>query len=528
MAEPRSPRELNVEQLRQRAAQLVAEGKVTEAVQHLLDVIAHLALDRQRLLRKHLGRTSERVNEAQLSLLQELLGEITKDATTLQGPGAELPDDVRPKKQRKGHGRGKLPDDLARVDNVIPVPEAERACPHCGGDRECIGFDVSETLERKPAEMYVIVNKREKLACRPCEQGVTTAPAPDQVIEKGRPGPGLLTDVIIGKYVDHLPLNRQRAIYQREGVDIPISTMVDWVAAVARSLSPLALRLESLVLGAYVVNADDTGVKVLDRDEPGGAKRGHLWCYVGDRQYCVFRYTPDWSKEGPQAFLDSRVGWLHVDAYKGWDGLFNRANATAIEVACWAHARRPFAELALNGDARAGPVVALVRELYAVESRASEAGVDEETRLKRRQAESAPLVDQIVRACREIRGRYPPTDPLAKAGGYVVNQERALRRFLEDARLYLDNTVVERRLRPVACGRKNYLFCGSDTAAERAAVIYSLMGSCALAGLDPRAYLTWVLAKLEIERVPMHRIDELLPHAWASICPASARILPSR
>lgn len=507
----------------------MAEGKIEEALDHLLSVIAHLDLDRQRLLRKHLGKTSERVSEAQLSLLKQLLGDVTPEATTLPPPEAELPDEIRPKRNRKpGHGRRKLPENLRREENIIRVCDEERACPLCGRERTCIGYEERETLERKPAEMFIIVDKREKLACHPCEEGVVTAPAPEKVIEKGRPGPGLLADVIIAKYVDHLPLNRQRAIYLREGVDLPVSTMVDWVAAVAASVTPLVLCLESHVLRSHVVNGDDTGIKVLDRDEPGGSKKGHLWCYVGDRKYVVFRYTPDWTKEGPQAFLATREGWLQVDAYKGWDGLFNRPNAIAVEVGCWAHARRPFAELALDGDARAGPLIELVRKLYEVETRATHEDVDAAERLRRRQAESAPLVDTIVTACQEIRGRYPPTDPFAKAAGYVLNQERALRRFLEDGELFLDNTLVERRLRPVACGRKNYLFCGSDTAAERAAIIYSLMGSCALAGVEPRAYLTWVLTQLEVQRFPMSRIRELLPDSWANVCPESARIRPSR
>jgi transposase len=515
---------VDIDKVRATANAMVAAGNMAEAIEYLLHQLMNTELDRRRLLRKHLGQTSERVSTNQLELLLQLLGD-----APIPPPVVELPPRPTPKKQRTpGHGRSKLPETLRREERLHLVPTDERSCPHCGGARVCIGWEVSETLERIPAEMFVIIDKREKLACRPCEQGVAVAPAPEKVIDKGRPGPGLLADVIIGKYVDHLPLNRQKAIYLREGVEIAVETMVDWVAAVANSLAPLACRLEALVLGAHVVGADDTGIKVLDRDAPGGAKKGHLWCYIGDATHAVFRYTPDWSKEGPQSFLAKREGWLQADAYRGYDGLFNRKDATAIEVACHAHARRPFAELAHEGDARAAPIVALYQRLYAVEALATEENLAPEERRRRRQEDSASIVDAIVASCVEIRGRYPPTDPLGKAAGYVLNQERALRRFLEDGRLAIDNTLVERRLRPVAMGRRNYLFAGSDSGAERAAQIYSLVGSCALVGVAPRAYLTWVLEQIQMRRFPMSRIDELLPASYAKNCPDSARIKPSR
>ncbi len=494
-------RRLDIDEVRARGRRLVEEGKIDEAFEYVMSLLAHTELDRQRLLRKHLGQTSERVSDAQLSLLKQILGE---QPGVLTPPTVELPSRTRPKGDKKpGHGRAKLPEHLPREEHVHTVPAAQRACPGCGGDRVCIGYEESETLERKPAQFFVVVDKREKLACKRCEEGMATAPAPDKVIEKGRPGPGLLADVLVGKYADHLPLNRQHGIYRREGVDLAVSTMVDWVARVAASLTPLALRLEELVLAAHVLGADDTGIKVLDKDAAGGSKKGHLWCYIADATHAVFRYTPDWTKEGPQSFLDTRRGWLQVDAYRGYDGLFKRASATAVEVGCWAHARRPFAELVLEGDARAAPLVELIGKMYDVEAHATEDQVDADERLRRRLADSAPIVDAVVMRCHDDRGRYPPTDPLAKAAGYVLNQERALRRFLEDGRLCIDNTLVERRLRPIATGRKNYLFCGSDTGGERAAVMYTLLGSCALVGVDPRAYLAWVLTQLETRRFPM-------------------------
>jgi transposase len=520
-------------------AALLADGKSADALERIRQVLlllrdrfAHQELEIGRLLRKQMGRTSERVSEAQLSLLVQLLGEQAGQTTpepALPPPAAELPDSAVPKPdKKKGHGRGRLPAHLRREPIVHPVPAEERACPICGEARDCIGYEISEVLRRRPAEFWVEEHQREKLACRPCDQGVAIGPVPDKVIAKGRPGPDLLAQVIVAKYADHLPLNRQRAMYLREGVDLPVSTLADWVAAFHQTVVPLVMRLGDRVLGAHLVNADDTGIKVLDRDAPGGAKKGHLWCYVGDARDLIFRYTPDWSKEGPQSFLATRRGWLQADAYRGYDGLFNRADATAVEVACWAHGRRPFAELALEGDARAAPMIQWCQKLYAIEAQATADGVSTDERLARRQAESTPLVDAISAWCAVVRGRYPPSDPLARAAGYVINQNRALRRFLEDGRLPLDNTLVERRLRSVATGRKNYLFCGSDTAGDRAASAYTLLGCCALIGIDPLAYLTWLLTQLATGTFRAARIDDLLPATWAETCPPEARISPSR
>jgi transposase len=528
-----------LDDVRAQARDLLAAGHAEQALDLVLSVLARtlddktrLELDRARLLRKHLGQTSEKVSSAQLSLLTALLSGQAPEPTAVP-PLVELPPvPDKPKGSKKGHGRSRLPENLERRERIHAVPEAERGCPTCGDERRCIGYETSETLERIPARFSVEVHKREKLACGTCDEGVVTAPTPDKVIEKGRPGPGLLADVFVGKYADHLPLNRQRSLYKREGVDLPVTTLVDWIAAIVRSVEPVTEYLARRVLTAYVVHADDTGIKVLDGDAPRGAKRGHLWCYVGverDGETCAaFRYAPDWKADAPRAFLDERVGWLVADAYKGYDALFTRANATAVEVGCWAHAPRPFAELVIAQDARAAPILELIRELYEVERRATEDRDDADARLRRRIEWSAPRVDHIVERCREIRQTCPPSEPLAKGAGYILNQEQALRRFLEDGHVPIDNTLVERRLRPVAIGRKNYLFAGSDAGAERAAAAYTLLGNCALAGVNPRAYLVWLLSKLELERFPMSRIGELVPQRFALVCSPDERVPTSR
>lgn len=528
---------MDLDKVRGLLVEMIAAGRQADAIEMVIGLLARLRdqntrleLDRMRLLRKHLGQTSERVSGNQLDLLMSLLGEAMIPAPkpedeTLSPPAVSLPKG----NGKKGNGgRKPLPPHLPRIDIPHPVADADRVCPVCGQTRATIGHEASEVLEFVPAQFRVERHHREKCACKACEEGVAIAPVPDKVIEKGRPGPGLLAHIVVSKYADHLPLNRQRTIYLRDGVDLSPSTMAEWVGAVHKSVEPLVRRCIHHALASHVLQADDTGIKVLDQDAPGGAKRGHLWCYVGDATWAAFDYTPTWEKEGPQTFLAERRGWLVADAYKGYDGLFSRSGATAIEVGCWAHARRGFAELAQAGDARAAPMLLHLRHLYEIESSATDEGVDPDERHRRRQEYSVPILDEIGRLVAKIINDEPPKSALAGAAGYVVNQWTALRRFLEDGRLPIDNTRVERALRPVAVGRKNYLFCGSDTGAERAASAYTLLGTCALVGVDPRAYLKDVLTKLEMQRFPASRIDELLPPNWILTAPEAARVPPRR
>jgi hypothetical protein len=283
------------------------------------------------------------------------------------------------------------------------------------------------------------------------------------------------------------------------------------------------------VIDAHVLHADDTGLKVLDEKAPGGAKKGHLWFYVGDATHCAVVYTPDWSKSGPGLFLIARKGgWLVVDAYKGYDHIFDRDEDPPIEVGCWAHARRPFVELADRGEPRVATMLLYVKRLYEVERASKDANEDDAQRLARRQRESAPIAEQIGQWCASNHGSDPPESTFTKAIGYVVNQWRALTRFLEDGALPLDNTLVERALRGVSTGRRNYLFAGSDRGAMRAATIYTIIATCKLCGVEPMAYVTDVLSRIEAGTFTHGELREILPDRWRETAPASALIAPSR
>lgn len=361
---------------------------------------ARLELDRMRLLKKHLGQTSERMGQEKLQLLLSLLPEEERPADALvpavevapieSAPteGAQSDASAPPSTKKKGrdkHGRKPLPDSLRRVD-VPPheVPAEERVCATCGKDKICIGHDRDEVLCYRPAELFVAVHTREKLACPDeCKGELSTAPGPDKVIEKGRPDASLLAKITVGKYEDFEPLNRQKKFFERLGYSPPVSTMVDWTGATTTVLQPIEKLIKKLVLDAYLLQGDDTGLKVLDEKAPGGAKRGHLWFYVADATLCAVVYTPDWSKQSAGLFLHARKGGLFVgDAYKGYDHLFTREEQPLIECGCWAHARRPFVELAERGEARAAVLLHHVKKLYEVERLATEArdGPDESAR----------------------------------------------------------------------------------------------------------------------------------------------------
>jgi transposase len=492
---------------------------------------AELELDVMRLLKKHLGKTSERVSDEQLAFLFELMPKEERPADALvPAPDVALAQDETSTTKKNGkHGRKPLPDALRRVDIEIPVPQAERPCAICGKERVCIGHETSERLQFIPAQFFVEVLKREKLACDACEKDVSTAAAPDAVIAKGRPGASTLARIVVGKYEDHEPLNRQKKIFERLGVSLPTSTLADWVGATAMALEPIADLIRKLVIEARVLHADDTGLKVLDEKAPGGAKKGHLWFYVGDATLCAVVYTPDWTKAGPGLFLATRRGgWLVADAYKGYDHIFTRDEEPPIEVGCWAHARRPFVELADRGEPRVATMLLYVKKLYEIERASKDANEDDALRLARRRAESAPIIEAIAEWCAANHDSDPPGSAFAKAIGYVVNQWRALTRFLEDGALPLDNTLVERALRGVATGRRNYLFAGSDRGALRAATFYTIIATCKLCGVEPMAYVTDVLSKIEAGTFTHGQLRDILPDRWREAATPNALIAPTR
>ncbi len=505
------------------AGQLISEGRSDEAlasVEHVLrEVLEHvdrLKLENQKLRKARYGRLSEKISVDQLALFVQAALEARPTEPAPPAPPPESDAPVAPPTKRRGStGRRELPADLPREERVYEPAAAECQCAVCGVAKSVIGYETSEELEYVPATLKVIVHKRAKYACRPCQGEVVVAPAPPKVIDKGLPGPGLLAAVTLSKYGHGLPLNRQEAIWELAGHRLPRSTTAGWVEATAELLAPVVERIRVRALSAHVLHCDDTGICVLDRDHPKGSKRGHLWVYLGDEEWAVYDYTPNWTKAGPVRFLAERRGWLVADGYAGFDEVFERPEVRAA--GCWAHARRYFVEALESGDARASLALRWMQALFAVERRASDDGLNADDCLALRRSESVPLIHGLGQwlAATANDESVEPKSPLRQAVGYTLGRWPALLAFLEDGRVPMTNNAAERALRRIAVGRKNWLFAGSDAGAQRAAIAYSVLATCQLQGVEPWSYLRDVLAKIAAGW-PARRIDELLPDRWAA------------
>jgi hypothetical protein len=323
--------------------------------------------------------------------------------------------------------------------------------------------------------------------------------------------------VAISKYADHLPLYRQEGIFRRHGVELSRSTLCDWMAVAAELLSPLVAAMTRRVLTSKVIRVDDTPVTV---QIPGGrgTKTGRLWVYLGDNDhpFAIYDYTPDRRADGPERFLKAyRTGYLQADAYSGYAGLHARG---IIEVGCWAHARRKFFEARTSDPERAHAAIAWIGRLYEVEQEAREQGWDEARRHAARQERSRPLLTSFGSWLEAGSGKVLPKSPIGEAVAYTRSNWVALSRYLEASFLSIDNNASENALRPIAVGRKNWLFCGSDRGGRTAAVLMSLTASCKALHVEPFAYLRDVLERVSTH--PNSRIAVLLPDRWK---PAESR-----
>ena len=470
--------------------------------------IEHLKLQIAQLRRMQFGRKSEKL-ERQIEQLELKLEELETAKATRENLLASLTE-TTPKQASAKPVRQSLPEDLPR-EVKVHEPSVE-ACPGCGGRLRKLGEDVSEVLERVPEHFKVIRHVRPKLSCSSCER-IVQAPAPSRPIERGLAGPGLLAHVLVAKYCDHLPLYRQSEIYAREGVELGRSTLADWVGGTSRLLSPLVEAIGRHVLATPKLHADDIPVPVL---APGNGKTkiGRLWTYVRDDRPAAdtappavwFAYSPDRRGEHPRFHLRSFRGFLQADGYAGFHHLYDGGEIQ--EAACWAHVRRKFYELEV---AHASPIAAAalqqIAALYAIEEEIR--GRPPDGRLQIRTNRAGPLLDSLHAWLEKTLTQVSRKSEIAAAIRYALSRWRALVRYAEDGRLEIDNNAAERALRAVAIGRKNYLFAGADTGGERAAALYTLIGTAKLNELDPEAYLRYVLERISDH--PITRIDELLP-----------------
>ena len=480
--------------------------------------IERLKLLIAKLKRLQFGRSSEKLDRqiGQLELVLEDLEANRAVRVARQEPSAA------PTEPKDRPVRRPLPQHLPR-DVVMHEPAC--TCSDCGTPMQRIGEDVAEVLEHVPESFRVIRHVRPKFACSRCQR-VVQMPAPVRPIARGIAGPGLFANILVSKFADHLPLYRESQIYARQGVELERSTLADCVGGSAALLEPLVEALARYTLDTGYLHGDDTPVPVLEPGR-GSTRTGRLWTYLRDGRpwadkrppAVLFRYSPDRKGERPSLHLKDFAGVLHADGYAGFDRLYEADRIR--EAACWAHVRRKFFDIhESNRSPLAAEALARIRMLYEVEEAIRGRPPDE--RLTVRQARAGPMLADLKSWLEATLAKVSAKSAIAVAIRYALTRWAALVRYCDDGRIEIDNNAAERALRTVALGRKNYLFAGSDAGGERAAAIYSLIGTAKLNGLDPEAYLRHVLGC--IAEHPINRIAELLPWNVAPRQPNALRL----
>jgi transposase len=482
--------------------------------------IEHLRAQLAALRRQQYGQSSERL-DAEITQLELRLEDLEENEAEHQapGPGTALPDpaspDAHPRPRAKAVRRP-LPDHLPR-ETVVHEPN-----PVCGccepGKLARLGEDITEVLEKIPARLKVIRHVRPRYACRICE-AVFQAPAPDLPIERGRPGPGLIAHVAVSKYCDGLPLFRQSVILAREGVEIDRVTLADWIGRAAWWLAPLARLIGTIVMAQPVLHTDDTPIRTL---APGSGKTrlSRFWVYAVDPRShagpgppaAFYRYSADRKGERPREHLAGFAGVMHADAFAGYDALYRPEQGLPSRIqhaACWAHARRKLFEV---HEATKSPIakegLRRIQVLYQIEAEIT--GRSAAHRQAQRQAQSKPLLDDLKIWMQAQRRRASSKTALGKALQYALGRWEALTRYADDGQLAIDNNLAERLLRGIAVTRKNFLFLGSNTGGDRAAILYTLIETAKLNGLNPEAYLAHAIDQLARGHLAS-RLSELLP-----------------
>jgi transposase len=533
------------------------------------------------LLRRLYGPRGERFDPNQPLLFAPL----AEDPAAAAAAAAAPPVTATAPRTAKPHGRRRLPANLPREPRHHELTEAQRLCPGCGHLRIDIGVDKSEQLDYRPASLFVVEHFVHKYACPCCSPRPAAAPGaqrpsepesepmpspppepapappaaaappapaptdpraepvsgsaasvpvvvaaskPPMPIAKGLPGPGLLAHLIVSKYTDHLPLHRLERVYERQGLLLARSTLSDWLAACAGLLRPVYDLLVSVALQSRALHTDDTTVKMQD-PRTHLLSTARLWVYLGDADhpYNVFDFTVNRKRDGPERFLADYQGYLHADAFSGYDGLYlpdpGSASARIVEVACNAHARRKFYEARSSDALRAHQALAYYGQLYELERAAKD--FSDAQRLQMRQDLAVPILATFHQWLEAQRPEVLPKSPLGEALAYALHNWIALVRYTEAGFLAIDNNVAEREMKRVAIGRKNWLFVGSPHGGQTAAVLLSFTSTCARLGVEPWAYLHDVLARRPT--TPAGQLADLLPDHWQAVRPAQTATQPT-
>jgi len=465
--------------------------------------IAQLTHELARLRRVQFAAKSERMDPGQRELFDEAMAAdiaaLESELDALRGASSPAP----AREPRKAAVRRSLPADLPRIETIHAPASCD--CAQCGKALVKIGDHVSEKLDVEPLKFFVRRDVHPQYACRACETVVAEPVAPS-ILDRGMAAPGLLAQVVIQKYTDHLPLYRQEAIFARSGIELSRTTLAEWIGVVGLRLQPLVDALTAKLKDSPILHADETPVAQLDPGA-GKTKRAYLFAYrsTGAAPIVVFDYCPSRAGKHAGAFLGDYSGALMVDDYVGYKALFNE---NLIELGCWAHARRMFFDA---HKASASPIaedaIRRIGALYAIEEQARD--LDDDARREYRQRHATPILDDIKRWLDDLRPKVLGNTGLHKAVEYTERRWEALTRYLDDGRIPIDNNPIENAIRPIAIGRKNWLFAGSETAGQRAAAIMSLLATAKANGIEPHAWLTDTLTRLP---TTLDRdIDSLLP-----------------
>jgi transposase len=498
--------------IEQKQLQIEELTKKLQSTERKMNMLQHQV---EQLLRRVYGRRSEKLDPNQLMFDGLILQSL--DQPLPQPPPEFISEQKVERKKprtvnRRHPGRIPIPEHLERVEIVLDIPEEEKLCPETGKPLKKIGEEVSEKLEYRPGKLIVNVYKRPKYASPDSTTtvGVITAPMPDHPIEKCKADIGLLSQIIVSKFADHLPLYRQDGIFEREGVLIPRATQTSWVIQTYEAIQLLEDELKRAVLSSDMLFTDDSIIPLQIKGN-GKVKKARLWVYVRGGPgppLTVFDFSRDRSKKRPLDFLDGYKGYVHADAYSGYDELFQRPGI--IEVGCWVHARRKFDEAVSSRPQEATEIMALIAQLYQREKDCRE--MSPEDRCQFRKDRSKPIIDGIFKRLEELNPAVLPSEPLSKAINYALNQRDALYRYLEDGRLKPDNNTAENAIRPLALGRKNWLFAGSERGARATALFLGLIQSCKACEVNPWEYFNDMLRRIMSHSV--NRLRELLPDQW--------------
>lgn len=400
-------------------------------------------------------------------------------------------------------GRMKLPEHLRREEIIIEPAEDTAAFKK-------MGEEITEVLEYEPGELFVKRYVRIKYAKKDGD-GVLIGKLPSRPLDKAMAGAGLLAQIVIDKYVDHLPLHRQMQRFERSGVKLPYSTLSDWISSACKLIAPLYEALKQEVLQSRYLHADETPIKVLDKDKKGQTHRGYYWVYQNSIEKLVFfDYQESRGREGPIEMLQQFKGYLQTDGYSAYEIFDRQADITLMH--CMAHARRMFHEALQNDESRAAHAIQEIQKLYAIERQCKEQHLSFEEIKNIRQQRSVPLLAALGTWMKEQYVQVTPKSTIGKALAYSLERWERLSLYTQHGMLNIDNNPVENSIRPVAVGRKNYLFAGSHEAAQRSAMLYSLLGTCKMHGIEPYAWLRAVLEAIADH--PINQITTLLPHKF--------------